>query len=78
MSGMDASAYVSRSSELKSLGLTTVNVQVGIDSAMSTVKSGGFDLSVFTWGSFNDAETDKYNSSPYNAKYLMTNNVDAD
>ncbi len=78
MSGMDASAYVGRSSELKSLGLTTVNVQVGIDNAMSTIKSGGFDLSVFTWGSFNDAETNKYNSSPYNAKYLMTNNVDAD
>ena len=68
-------AYKSKASELRNLGLTTVNVNIGLKDAMNNVKSGGFALSVFTWGSFNKDQITTYTGSPYNAKYMMTDKV---
>ena len=75
MGDLKYSAYKSKASELRNLGLTTVNVNIGLKDAMNTVKSGGFALSVFTWGSFSKDQITTYTGSPYNAKYMMTNNV---
>lgn len=75
MLSMSATGYKSHASEIKNLGMTAVNVQTGKDSAMQEIKGAGFDLSVFTWTSYGNNAISKYNGSPYNAKYMMTNNV---
>ena len=76
MLSMSLSGYASRAADIKAQGMTAVNVQVGYDDDMKTLKNAGYDLSVFTWVYFSESDIAKYNAAPYNAKYMMTNHVD--
>ena len=72
--------YISNASTYRALGMTALNMPkyasgwtVGSEANIRRAQAAGYDVGIFTWTSFSDADISRYQS--LGVKYLMTNSI---